>query len=243
MSEENPIVNEILSKAKLGEQTFLGYEESRNVLKAIGIPFNKTKLATSEEEAVAISEEIGFPVVFKVVSPDISHKTEIGGVKVGIRTPDEARATYNSIMDSVKRHVPNARVEGIMVEEQISGSELFVGVTTDPQFGPMIAFGIGGIFVELYKDVTFRLIPIGVSDAYEMLQEIRGKRIYEGYRGRPRADPKELVKVLLAVSKFICDHPEVREMDINPLMVTHKGVMAIDARIIVDKTRKAKSPC
>ncbi len=231
---ENPVIQKIFEKAIKNQEPFLGYEESRRVLAEIGIPFNKTKLVTSEDEAVKVAEEFGFPVVFKVVSPDISHKTEIGGVKVGIQNPEEARAAYKSIMESVKKHKPNARIEGIMVEEQVSGSELFVGVTKDPQFGHMIGFGMGGIFVEVYKDVTFRLIPIGVSDAYEMLQEIRGKKIYEGYRGRPKADPKELVKVLLSVSQFIENYPMVKEMDINPLMVTFDGIKAIDARIILD---------
>ena len=237
MKKVSKYIMDVFKSSKKKNQEFLGYEESRKVLADIGIPFNKTMLVTSINELEQACKEIGFPVVLKIVSPDISHKTEIGGVKIGIQTLKEAKAAYNGMIQAAKKHFPDAKIDGVMVEEQISGSELFVGVTKDPQFGHLIAFGMGGIFVEVYKDVSFRLIPIEVSDAKQMIHEIRGRKIFEGYRGRPKVDETELIDVLLKVSKFITEYPMVREMDINPLMVTHSGIKAIDARVIVDLTQ------
>ena len=228
--------------------TVLNLEESREVMEKAGIPFNKCGLATSEDEAVSMAKKIEYPLVMKIVSPQIIHKTEVGGVRVGIDNDEELKKAYKDILKSAKKHVPDAEIKGILLEEMVKGTELIIGTTTDPQFGPMIMFGIGGIFVEVYKDVSFRLIPITAGDAREMLQEIKGKALFEGVRGLPAADTKQLVEVMTSVSEFVNSHPEISEMDINPLLVTEKGLVAVDARIILkekddirDKIKAIKS--
>jgi acyl-CoA synthetase (NDP forming) len=211
----------------------LNLEESREIMEKAGIPFNKCSLATTVDEAVSMAKDIEYPLVLKIVSPQIIHKTEVGGVRVGIDNDEELKKAYDEIIASAKKHVPDAEIKGILLEEMVKGTELIIGTTTDPQFGPMIMFGIGGIFVEVYKDVSFRLIPITAGDAKDMLNEIKGKAIFEGVRGLPAADTNQLVEILTNTSNFVNSHPEIKEMDLNPLLVTEKGMVAVDARIIL----------
>ena len=198
-----------------------------------GIPFNRSGLATTAEKAAGIAGGIGYPVVMKIVSEQVIHKTEVGGVRINIGSDEEVRRTFKDVVESVKEQVPEAVIDGILIEEMANGTELIIGTTTDPQFGPIIMFGIGGIFVEVYKDVSFRLIPITPNDAREMMEEIKGKVLLEGIRGLPRADPDQVVEILLAVSKLIEENPDIDEMDINPLLLTERGIIAVDARIIL----------
>lgn len=198
-----------------------------------GIPFNRSGLATTAEEAADIADRIGYPVVMKIVSEQVIHKTEVGGVRINIGSDEEVRRTFKDVVESVKEQVPEAVIDGILMEEMANGTELIIGTTTDSQFGPMIMFGIGGIFVEVYKDVSFRLIPITPNDAREMMDEIKGKALLEGIRGLPRADPEQVVDILLAVSRLVEDNPDIYEMDINPLLLTERGIIAVDARIIL----------
>lgn len=227
-------ITKIIEKTQQEQSKFLGYEASRKVLGHLGIRLNETKLATSIEEAQKFAQEIGFPVVLKLVSKEVVHKTEVGGVRTHINTVEEVKTVYESMVQRALEAYPNAKIDGIMVEEQVSGSELFVGTTRDPHFGPMIAFGMGGIYVEVYKDISFRLIPISKQDAREMIEEIRGKSILDGVRGLPPVDREEIVDVLMRISDFIDAHPEVAEVDINPLVATAKGLTAIDARIVLN---------
>jgi acyl-CoA synthetase (NDP forming) len=238
MSAKEETIAEQISTAIENSKYILNLEESRKIMELSGIPFNKSGFATTEDETAKIAEEIGYPVVLKIVSPQVVHKTEAGGVKIGIEDEEELRKAYNDIMKSVKEKVPDADIKGISIDEMVKGTELIIGTTVDPQFGHMIMFGIGGIFVEIYEDVSFRLVPINAGDAMDMLDEIKGRPLLQGARGLPKADDKQLVDILLKVSNLVDKHPDIQEMDLNPLMITERGVLAVDARVILNNPKK-----
>ena len=227
-------ISHILEKSISEARNILTYEESRSVLKKAGFPLNKMKFAKNTEECVFQASEIGYPVVLKVVSEDVLHKSDSGGVKIGIKSDEELRIAIEEMIVSVKNHYPNAVIKGFSIEEMVKGVELLVGTNTDEQFGKMIAFGIGGIFVEIYKDVVFRLIPVSKNDAEEMISEIKGKEMLNGFRGYPKVDKIELIDFILKVSQLIETHPNIKEMDLNPVVATTNGLKAIDARIILE---------
>jgi len=229
---------DILSVAVKTGRENLGGGECRAIFKEAGIPMNASVFAKTRDEAAAAGDQMGYPVVMKIVSPQVVHKTEAGGVKLGIRSRDELLAAWDEMMKKVRAHHPDAHIDGVTIDEQLGGVELIVGSSRDPQFGPLIMFGLGGIFVEVYKDVTFRLVPITKGDALQMIEEVKGKPVYQGARGLPKADPQELAGILTAVSRLVEQNPAIRELDLNPLVVTPKGVRAIDARILVDLTAK-----
>ncbi len=226
-------ITEKLEEAAAKKIHALDLEESREIMELAGIPFNKAGLAATEEDAVKLAGEIGYPLVMKIVSPQVIHKTDVGGVKVGMSSEQEVVKAFSEILESVKSHKPDAEIVGIMMEEMVKGSEFIIGTTNDSQFGPMIMFGVGGVYVEVYKDVSFRLIPITKPDALEMLTELKGRSILEGVRGMPKADPDQLAEILMNVSKLVAENELIAEMDINPLMVTKRGAIAVDARIIL----------
>jgi len=236
-----PQVSEQLSAAIKSGKSVLTMEESRKIIELSGIPINKSGLATSGGEAVKLANEIGYPIVMKIISPQIIHKTDVGGVKVNITSEDEVIKYYNEIVINVKEKVPNADIKGVLLEEMVHGPEFIVGTTVDPQFGHIIMFGIGGIFVEIYKDVSFRLVPINQGDAEDMLNEIKGKPLLNGVRGFPKANREQLVNILLRVSDLVSSNPIIQEMDINPLIATEKGIVAVDAKIILSQIEEAKS--
>jgi acyl-CoA synthetase (NDP forming) len=236
-----PQVSEQLSAAIKTGKSVLTMEESRKIIELSGIPINKSGLATSGGEAVKLANEIGYPIVMKIISPQIIHKTDVGGVKVNITSEDEVIKYYNEIVINVKEKVPNADIKGVLLEEMVHGPEFIVGTTVDPQFGHIIMFGIGGIFVEIYKDVSFRLVPINQGDAEDMLNEIKGKPLLDGVRGFPKANREQLVNILLRVSDLVSSNPIIQEMDINPLIATEKGIVAVDAKIILSQIEEAKS--
>lgn len=240
MSKSKDIAEHISAAIKEGK-SILSLEESRKILKLSGIPLNKSGLAKSEEEAASLAREIGYPLVMKIVSPQIVHKTEVGGVKVNIDSEENVRKTYQEILTNAKEKMPDAEITGIMMEEMVNGIELIIGTSVDPQFGHMIMFGVGGIFVEVYKDVSFRLVPITKGDANDMLNEIKGRPLLEGTRGLPRADSGQLVDILIKVSDLVSKYPDIREMDINPLVVTNRGAIAVDARIVLKTPEKPKT--
>jgi acetyl-CoA synthetase (ADP-forming) len=229
---------EIMDAALAENRKVLDVNESRLVLEAMGVPMDRAVLAASRDEALRAAAGIGFPAVMKIVSPDIVHKTEVGGVRVGLRDANEVLQAYDSMIAAVKAMRPDARVKGVLIEEMVRGIELIIGSTCDPQFGRMLMFGMGGVFVEVYKDVSFRLVPIADFDAREMIEEIRGKAIFEGARGYPRADKAELARILVGISTGVGRFPDIEELDINPLMVTEKGLMAVDARVILGEMGK-----
>jgi len=227
-------INKIFEEVKGQGRNVLTYEESRKVMELAGVPLNKIEVGKNLDECIAKANEIGYPVVLKVISEDIIHKTEAGGVKVGIKSDSELKKAYEEMMESVTTYHPGAKIDGFSIEEMVSGVEVLVGQTTDPQFGKMIAFGIGGIFVEVYKDVSFRLIPISENDVEEMYCEIKGRKMLDGFRGMPALKMDDLKSLLLNISKLVENHPEIKEMDLNPVMVTKEGLKAIDARIILE---------
>ncbi|MHA1345947.1 MAG: acetate--CoA ligase family protein [Candidatus Heimdallarchaeaceae archaeon] len=226
-------VKSIIDEAKQQKRTVLNYEESRRVMELAGITLNKMKVAKNQEESILEAEEMGYPVVLKIISEDVIHKSDSGGVKVGINSEEELIESYTEMMESVLSFYPNAKIEGVSIEEMVSGVELLIGTNTDEQFGKMIAFGIGGVFVEVYKDVSFRLIPVTLKDVQKMIYEIKGKIMFEGFRGMPKVNFDELSDLILNVSKLVETYPIIHEMDLNPVVATRDGLRAIDARIIL----------
>ena len=224
----------ILQASKKGRKNLLE-TEAKTVCMEYGIPVTKFELAKNEAEAVEFAEEIGYPVVLKIVSPDIVHKSDVGGVVISLKHAKAVQNAYKQIMDNVKEHKPSAKIIGILVQEMApSSTEVIVGATKDPQFGPAIMFGLGGIFVEVLKDVTFRIAPITEDEAREMITEVRAYPLLKGYRNMPPADIDAIVKILLNTSRLVTEHEEIKELDLNPIMVYEKGAKTVDARIILE---------
>jgi acetyltransferase len=208
--------------------------QCKQVLAAYGIPTAREGLAASAGEAVDLANRIGFPVVLKIQSPEIIHKTESGGVKTGLRSDDEVTTAYNEIMENARKHAPQARIDGVLVQEMLKGGiEVIVGSVEDPVFGHAVMFGLGGIFVEALKDVSFRIAPLSRQDAVEMIKEIKGHKVLEGLRGKPPVDLEALAGVILKVSDLVTEYGEyIKELDINPLFAYPDGVIAVDAAVI-----------
>jgi acetyltransferase len=231
-----PIVRELFDRVRSEGRVSIGDLEAWEVLKAYDFPIPESHLAKTPDEAVAIAEEIGYPVVLKISSPDILHKTDVGGVKVGLATPSDVRDAFELMNYRAERYVPGARIWGCQVQQMVRGGrEVLVGMSRDPQFGPLVAFGLGGIYVEVLKDVAFRVAPFSRQEAEEMIREIRSFPLLEGVRGEPPADFEAMVDSLLKISRLVTDFPEIVELDINPLMVFDEGsgAMAIDMRLIL----------
>jgi acetyl-CoA synthetase (ADP-forming) len=229
-------VDQIIQKALSENRTLLLEPEAKEVVKAYGIPVTRYKVAKSLEEAVKYAEEIKYPVVMKIVSRDVVHKSDAGGVKVNLKNAEEVKKAYREIEENVKKAVGNYRFEGMIIQEFApEGREVIVGMTKDPQFGPALMFGLGGIFVEVLKDVSFRVAPITRYDAEEMIREIKGFPILQGVRGQKPVDMEAIINVLLNVSKLVMEHPEIEELDLNPIIAYPDGVKTVDARIILSK--------
>ncbi len=229
------VISEIFGKAKSEGRKFLLEHEAKMVCMEYDIPVTKLKVATSVQEAIKYAEEIGYPVVLKILSPDVIHKFDVGGVILNVKSSKEVEEAYNKILRNIKEKVPNAKILGVTVQEMAPPStEVIVGGLKDPQFGPVVMFGLGGIFVEILKDVTFRIAPINEEEAREMITEVKAYPILEGYRGAPPADVDTIVKILVNTSKLMMDYQEIKELDLNPIMVYEKGAKTVDARIILE---------
>ena len=229
------VISEIFGKAKSEGRKFLLEHEAKMVCMEYDIPVTKLKVATSVQEAIKYAEEIGYPVVLKILSPDVIHKFDVGGVILNVKSSKEVEEAYNKILRNTKEKVPNAKILGVTVQEMAPPStEVIVGGLKDPQFGPVVMFGLGGIFVEILKDVTFRIAPINEEEAREMITEVKAYPILEGYRGAPPADIDTIVKILVNTSKLMMDYQEIKELDLNPIMVYGKGAKTVDARIILE---------
>ena len=226
---------EILGKARQEKRTLLTEVESKDLLKAARIPVVETKLATSKTEAIELAKKMGFPVVMKIVSPDVVHKSDAGGVKLNIQNATQAGKAYSEILASVKKHYPKAKIVGLTVQKMAKqGIEVIIGMTKDAQFGPVIMFGLGGILVEVLKDVSFRIVPMTRRDAAEMISEIKGFPILKGYRGQDPADIPFLEDLIVKVSDFVDKNPEIKELDLNPVFAYKVGALAVDARVILE---------
>jgi acyl-CoA synthetase (NDP forming) len=214
--------------------------EAAELLAASGIEYAAHESATTAEQAADAAVRIGFPVVLKVVSPDIVHKSDVGGVVTGLADPDAVRRGFEGLMASVREHQPEARLEGALVCRQVSeGTEMIVGAVRDATFGPTVMLGAGGVLTELLGDVAFRLAPLHPDDALDTLRTLRAYKALIGYRGAPAADLDALAAVAVRLGDLMCEHPEVVEVDLNPVAALPRGSVALDARILVSDRRPA----
>ncbi len=221
---------------KGGGRIMLNEVEAKEVLKEAGIPVNETYTASSREEAVSLGVRLGFPVVLKIVSRELTHKTDVGGVRLNLAEPRQVEDAYDGIIAAVREKHPRAVIDGVSVQRMAhGGTEVIMGMTKDPQFGPMLMFGLGGVLVEVLKDVSFRMVPLAEADARDMIAEIKGYPLLKGFRGRPAVSEDTLAEVLLSFSSFIERHPEIEEVDINPLLAAEDSVLAVDARMVLSR--------
>jgi acetyl-CoA synthetase (ADP-forming) beta subunit (EC 6.2.1.13)/branched-chain acyl-CoA synthetase (ADP-forming) beta subunit (EC 6.2.1.-) len=220
----------------LNQPRLLTEVESKELLKKAGIPVVETKLARSKKEAISLSKGMGFPVVLKISSPDVIHKSDSGGVKLGLANATQAGKAYSEIVLSIKQRYPQAAIQGVSVQKMApTGVEVIVGMSKDPQFGPVLMFGLGGVLVEVLKDVSFRIVPVTKRDAAEMIREIKGYPILEGYRGQEPASIPALEELIVKVSQFVEQNPQIGELDLNPIFAYRDKVVAVDARIILEE--------
>jgi acetyl-CoA synthetase (ADP-forming) len=232
-------VEKIIEGALSSGRNFLLEPESKEVVSSYGMPITRFRVAKTVEEAVKFSGEIGYPVVIKVVSPDVLHKSDVGAVKINVKNAEEVKTAFSEIMKNVKKFKSDARIIGVIVEQLApQGNEVIVGMAKDPQFGPALMFGLGGIFVEVLKDVAFRIAPLTEYDAREMIQEIKGYPVLTGIRGQKPADINSIVDVILKVSKLVTEHMRIEQLDLNPILVYEKGATIVDARIILSANGK-----
>jgi len=225
---------DVIDRAKSEGRAVLTEVESKQILEEAGIPAASARLARTADEAVEAAAELGYPVVLKIVSPDVTHKSDVGGVKLDLDSEETVAAAFQEITKAVKRQQSDARIEGVAVQKMARpGIEVIVGMSKDPQFGPVLMFGLGGVLVEVLKDVAFRIVPLEARDARQMIREIKGFPVLEGFRGQEPADLAALEKLLLKVSAFVEAHPEIEELDLNPVFAYKDGALAVDARIVV----------
>lgn len=226
-------IKQILEDVRRDGRTKLTEFEAKQVLAAAGIAGTREELATGEQTAVSSAQKIGYPVVLKISSPDILHKTDAGGIKVGLTDDEAVRQAYQEIMDAINEKHPAAKIDGVLVQEMVEGGiETILGVANRPPFGPVVAFGLGGVFVELLKDVTMRLAPVDENGAADMLDEIKGSKMLDGYRGQAGADRAALARTIVRLSDLaVTYHADIEELDINPLVVKGDRIVALDALI------------
>ncbi len=228
-------LNDIIAAVKKQGRTILSEDESKKLLRELQIKTTELYMAGSKEEAVAQSSRMGFPVVLKIASPDISHKSDAGGVKINLKDGEAVAQAYEDIISSCKRQFPDAAIEGVAVQNMVKpGIEVIIGMTKDPQFGPVIMFGLGGVWVEVLKDVSFRIAPLTQSDAAKMIKEIKGYSLLQGYRGTPPADIAVLEDILMKISRYAVENPDIREIDLNPIFAYSDHAVAVDARVILE---------
>lgn len=239
-------VRAVIDQVRQEGRLTIGDSEARAIAAACGLRIPQSEIAENADRAVAIANQIGYPVVLKIASPDVLHKTDVGGVKVDLQTDEEVRDAFELMTYRVQRYLPEARLWGCLVQEMVTGDnlEVLIGMNRDPQFGPLVTFGLGGIYVETLKDVTFRIAPFSQRDAETMLTEIRTSALLDGVRGRPAADKAAIVDTLLKIGQLVQDFPEIVELDINPLVVfsNSNGAIAIDMRLVLDSSPDSGGP-
>ncbi len=234
-------IDRVLDEGRLS----IGDAEAKSILTAYGLQAPPSEIAETAERAVEIAADMGYPVVLKIASPDILHKTDVGGVKVGLQNPTDVRDAFDLITYRSQRYLPEARLWGCQVQKMVpSGLEILIGMNRDPQFGPLVTFGLGGIYVEALKDASFRIAPFSRDEAAQMLTEIRAKALLDGVRGEPPVDKETLIDALLRIGQLVLDFPEIAELDINPLIVYEegRGGVALDMRLILLKAESKSSP-
>jgi acetyltransferase len=230
------IVHELLEQAIAHGQTQLGEAEARPALAAYSIAQPRAEIARTAEEAGRLAAAIGFPVALKIVSPDIFHKSEVGGIALRLDDEATAQAAFEAMLARVREHQPDARIEGVLVTQMAPpGHELIVGMRRDPQFGPLLMVGLGGIYVELLKDVAFRVAPFSRAETLAMIGETHAGKLLAGLRGQPPADIDAVAGVIERVAQLALDHPQIQEIDVNPLIAypAGQGALAVDVRMVV----------
>src|SRR5439155_2892648 len=237
MNYDRTAVRVVLDQVRAEGRTALTASEGKRVCEAYGIPVPQEGLATSAHEAVRLAQEIGYPVVLKIVSTDILHKTDAGGVLTGRTSAAAVEQGYATILANARAYKPDARILGVQVQQMLpAAQEVIVGAITDPSFGKLVAFGLGGVLVEVMQDVTFRLAPATRQDAIAMLDGIAGAAVLQGVRGAAGVDREALGALIENVSHLVHDFPEINEMDLNPVFASRAGATAVDVRIVVDFT-------
>ena len=231
---DRTMAGQVLEAAQSQGRQFITEPEAKRVLQAYGVPTPRGHLCLSLEEATSAAREIGYPVAMKIVSPKIIHKTELGGVRVNIVSDEDLRNAHSEMMAAVTASISERDIQGVLVEEMAHGHELIIGASRDQQFGPLVMFGIGGVFVEILKDVSYRLAPLDTAEAREMIREIKGYPLLAGTRGGKPVNEEALVDVLVRVSRLVDDFREIKELDLNPTFAEGDSIVAADARIIVD---------
>jgi acetyl coenzyme A synthetase (ADP forming)-like protein len=235
MTYDKGAVRKILDHARASGRTALTAPEARGLCEAYGIVIPREGLATNATDAATVAARIGFPVVMKIVSPQILHKTEAGGVLVGVKSAEEAAQGYATIVANARKYDPQAEILGVQVQQMIgAGQEVIIGAVTDPAFGKLVAFGMGGILVEVLKDITFRLAPASEEDALSMLDGIAAAEILRGVRGAPPVDRAALATMIERVSTLVADFPEISELDLNPVFASERGATAADVRVVLN---------
>ncbi len=230
----NPKIDEIFKVAKDDNRNFLYEHEAKKLFALFDMPVTKIHVAKTEDDAVEAAERIGYPIVLKIVSPQILHKSDAGGVIVGVENEQGIRDGFKKIIKNAKAYKSDAEITGILVQEMApKGTEIIVGSTTDPTFGPTLMFGLGGIFVEILKDVSFRVAPITEVDAMEMINEIKAVKILDGARGMPPCNKPALATILYKTSNMLMECPEIKELDMNPILAYPDGARIVDARVIM----------
>src|SRR5690349_16667408 len=243
LSKSKDAVRKVLDQVKADNRTSLTAPEGKLLCDVYGIPVPREVVAKSAAEAAKVATDIGFPVVMKIVSPDILHKTEAGGVIVGVKTAADAEKAYDTILANAKKYKSDAKIEGIQVQQMLlGGQEVIVGAVTDGSFGKLVAFGLGGVLVEVLKDITFRLAPASKQDALSMLDGIQAHEMLKGVRGSDPVDRDAIADIIVNVSRLISDFPEITEMDLNPVFATKANAIAADVRIVVDFAPKTPRP-
>jgi acyl-CoA synthetase (NDP forming) len=225
----------IISQAQKEGRKALLETEAKTICTEYGIPVTQFKLAKTVEEATETAEQFGYPVVLKIVSPDIIHKSDAGGVIINLKSKAEVQVAYEKILANAKKYKATAKIAGVLVQEMAPQStEVIVGAIKDPQFGQTLMFGLGGVFVEILKDVTFRIAPITHEDAEEMVTGIKAYPLLKGYRNTPPTDIDAIISTLLNTSRLIMENPQIKELDLNPVLAYEKGAKTVDARIILE---------
>ncbi len=226
-------MHKIIEKAKAEKRSLLE-TEAKELLRGYKIPIPTFRLIKSEGEISGIRESIGYPLVMKIVSPDIIHKSDAGGVKVGVKDEEEARMAYQEIVSKAIKYNKKAQICGVIAYKMIpQETEIIIGMMKDPHFGPVIMFGLGGIFIEVLKDVSFRVLPLEEIEAQEMIIEIKGYEILKGTRGETPKDIEAIKNLLMKISQLAMENPEIKEIDLNPVFISEKSLQVIDARIIL----------
>jgi acetyl coenzyme A synthetase (ADP forming)-like protein len=235
MAYDKTAVRKLLDQAKAASRSALTAPEAKGLCEAYGIAIPKEGLATNAAEAAKLASSIGFPVVMKIVSPQILHKTEAGGVMVRVKSAEAAQEAFNSIVANARRYKSDAAIDGVQVQQMLAGGqEVIIGAVTDPAFGKLVAFGLGGVLVEVLKDITFRLAPATREDALSMLDSIAAAEVLRGVRGSEPVNREALATLIVNVSQLVSDFPEISELDLNPVFATARGATAADVRVVLD---------